>query len=85
MKRRRILTIAVAILLAALGTVAVLAYVHQANTRAVEGLKAVSVIVAQGAIPLGYPGGPGAARRAAGQPEAAGRVGARRRGPLDHP
>jgi pilus assembly protein CpaB len=57
LKRRRILTIAVAILLAALGTVSVLAYVHQANTRAVEGLRAVSVIVAQGAIPSGTPAG----------------------------
>ena len=55
--KRRILIITVAILLAALGTVSVLAYVHQANTRAVEGLKAVSVLVAQGAIPSGMPAG----------------------------
>ena len=55
--KRRILTIAAAILLAALGTVSVLAYVHQANTRAVNGLKAVSVLVAQGAIPAGTPAG----------------------------
>jgi pilus assembly protein CpaB len=47
------LTIVVAIVLAALGTVLVLAYVHQANTRAVAGLQAVNVIVAQGAIPSG--------------------------------
>jgi pilus assembly protein CpaB len=47
------LTIAVAVVLAGLGTVLVLAYVHQANTRAVNGLKAVDVIVAQGAIPSG--------------------------------
>ena len=45
------MTITLAIVLAALGTVAVLAYVHQANNRAVEGMKAVNVIVAQGAIP----------------------------------
>ena len=38
--KRRILTIALAVLLAAVGTVAVLAYVHQANNRAVEGVKA---------------------------------------------
>jgi pilus assembly protein CpaB len=47
------LTIAVAIALAGLGTVAVLAYVHQANVRAVNGMKAVDVIVAQGAVPSG--------------------------------
>ena len=47
------MTITLAIVLAALGTVAVLAYVHQANNRAVEGMKAVNVIVAQGAIPSG--------------------------------
>jgi pilus assembly protein CpaB len=51
------LTIVVAVVLAAVGTVAVLAYVHQANTRAVEGLKVVNVIVAQSAIPSGTPSG----------------------------
>lgn len=51
------LTIAVAIVLAGLGTVAVLAYVHQANARAVAGLKAVNVIVAQSAVPAGTPVG----------------------------
>jgi pilus assembly protein CpaB len=51
--KRRILTITLAIVLAAVGTVLVLAYVHQANNRAVEGMRAVDVIVAQGAIPSG--------------------------------
>jgi pilus assembly protein CpaB len=51
--KRRILTIALAVALAAVGTVAMLAYVHQANNRAVQGLKAVDVIVAQSAIPSG--------------------------------
>jgi pilus assembly protein CpaB len=51
--KRRITTIAVAVVLAAFGTVLVLGYVHQANTRAVDGLRAVNVMVAQGAIPAG--------------------------------
>ena len=55
--KRRILTITVAVLLAAVGTVSVLVYVHQANNRAVAGLKAVSVIVAKGSIPSGTPAG----------------------------
>jgi pilus assembly protein CpaB len=53
LKRRRVLTVTVAILLAAVGTVLVLGYVHQANKRAVAGLKAVNVIVVQGSIPSG--------------------------------
>jgi pilus assembly protein CpaB len=57
MLKRRILTVALAVLLAAVGTVAVLAYVHQANIRAVAGLKAVNVIVAEGAIPSGTSAG----------------------------
>jgi pilus assembly protein CpaB len=55
--RRRILTIALAVVLAAVGTLAVLGYVHQANERAVQGLKAVSVLVAGSAIPSGTPAG----------------------------
>ena len=55
--RRRILTIALATLLAAVGTVAVLAYVHQANVRAVNGVQAVNVLVAESAIPSGTPAG----------------------------
>ena len=55
--KRRILTIALAVVLAAVGTVAVLGYVHQANNRAVEGVKAVNVIVAESAIPSGTSAG----------------------------
>jgi pilus assembly protein CpaB len=55
--KRRILTITVAVLLAAIGTLSVLVYVHQANTRAVQGMKAVSVIVAKGSIPSGTSAG----------------------------
>jgi pilus assembly protein CpaB len=55
--RRRILTIALAVVLAAVGTVAVLGYVHQANERAVQGIKAVSVLVAGTAIPSGTSAG----------------------------
>lgn len=55
--KRRILTIALAVALAAVGTVAVLAYVHQANIRAVKGVQAVNVVVAQRAIPSGTAAG----------------------------
>jgi pilus assembly protein CpaB len=51
------LTIALAVLLAVLGTGLVLAYVHKANTRALEGMHAVTVIVAQKAMPSGTPAG----------------------------
>ena len=51
--KRRVLTIAAALLLAVLGTAGVLAYVHQANARAVAGMKAVSTLVAQQQIPAG--------------------------------
>lgn len=51
--KRRTLTIALAALLAMLGTVAVLAYVHQANDRAVAGLRAEAVIIAKATIPSG--------------------------------
>lgn len=51
--KTRLLTITLAAVLAMLGIVAVLAYVHQANDRAVNGLKAETVMVAAGAIPAG--------------------------------
>ena len=51
--KRRVVTVALAVLLAVLGTVGVLAYVHQADARAVAGLKAVSTLVAQQEIPAG--------------------------------
>jgi pilus assembly protein CpaB len=47
------MTVALALLLAALGTAGVLGYVHQANTRALAGQKAVSVLVATKTIPSG--------------------------------
>jgi pilus assembly protein CpaB len=55
--KRRVLTVVAAVLLAAVGTLAVLAYVHQANNRAVEGLKVVNVVVAQNEIPSGTSAG----------------------------
>ena len=55
--RRRVLTAALAVLLAVLGTVGVLAYVRQADTRAVAGMKAVSVLVARQRIPSGTSAG----------------------------
>jgi pilus assembly protein CpaB len=51
--RRRLLTVVLAVLLALLGTGAVLAYVRQANNRALQGQKAVTVLVAQQVIPSG--------------------------------
>lgn len=53
MKQRRTLTIALAAVLAFAGAVAVLVYVHQANNRAVAGLKAAQVIIAKTLIPAG--------------------------------
>jgi pilus assembly protein CpaB len=50
---RRLLTIALAALLAVFGVVAVLAYVRQANDRAVTGLRAEWVLLAKAAIPAG--------------------------------
>jgi len=55
--KRRVLTVVVAVLLAAVGTLAVLAYVHQANNRAVAGLKTMTVVVAQSTVPSGTPAG----------------------------
>ncbi|BBH17207.1 hypothetical protein Back2_14940 [Nocardioides baekrokdamisoli] len=54
MKRRPIL-IALAVLLALIGTGAVYAYVHTADSRAVNGMKAVSVLVVSKEIPVGTP------------------------------
>lgn len=50
---RRVLTIVLAVGLAVLGTLAVLVYVNHADTRAVAGQKAVTVLVASKAIPSG--------------------------------
>jgi pilus assembly protein CpaB len=54
---RRVLAIAMALLLAVIGTGAVLAYVNRATARAMAGLKAVNVLVAQQQIPAGTPVG----------------------------
>ena len=51
--KRRILAVALAIVLAILGTAGVLAYVHKADTRAIEGMKAVTVLVAQQQVASG--------------------------------
>jgi pilus assembly protein CpaB len=51
--KRRVLSVALALLLAVAGTGAVLAYVRQADNRALAGQKAVSVLVAENAIPSG--------------------------------
>jgi pilus assembly protein CpaB len=51
--KRRTLTVMLAVLLAVLGTGAVLVYVHQANTRALAGQRAVTALVAQGLVPAG--------------------------------
>ncbi len=55
--KRRVLTVALAVLLALIGIVAVLAYVHKANQRAIQGLKAVKVLVASQPIPAGTSAG----------------------------
>lgn len=52
MKRRPIL-IALAVLLALIGTGSVYVYVHNADSRAVNGMKAVSVLVVTKEIPVG--------------------------------
>lgn len=51
--KARLLTITLALVVGIVGIVAVLAYVRQANERAVSGLKAETVMVAAGAIPAG--------------------------------
>ncbi|MEV0287508.1 MULTISPECIES: Flp pilus assembly protein CpaB [unclassified Kribbella] len=51
--KRRVLTIVMAVALAVLGTLAVLVYVNNADARAVAGQQAVTVLVADKAIPSG--------------------------------
>ena len=51
--KRRLLIIVLALILAAVGTSGVLTYVKGANTRAIAGMRAVSVLVAQKQIPSG--------------------------------
>jgi pilus assembly protein CpaB len=51
--KARLLTITLALVVGIVGIVAVLAYVRQANERAVNGLRAETVVVANGAIPAG--------------------------------
>jgi pilus assembly protein CpaB len=51
--RTRMLTIVLAAVLGLFGVVAVVAYAHQANQRAVAGLQAETVMVANAAIPAG--------------------------------
>src|SRR5215469_5980290 len=52
---RRIITIAAAVLLAVLGAAGVLEYVHQADQRALSGMRAVNAYVATAQIPSGTP------------------------------
>src|SRR5579863_1692757 len=54
---RRALVVALALLLAVIGTGAVLAYVNRADARAMAGFKPVNVLVAQRQIPVGTPAG----------------------------
>jgi pilus assembly protein CpaB len=51
--KRRVLTVILAIVLAVLGTAGVLAYVHKADSRALDGMRPVSVLVAQSQIAAG--------------------------------
>ncbi len=51
--KRRLLIASLALLLAAVGTGGVLSYIKQADARAIAGMKAVSVLVAQKQIPSG--------------------------------
>jgi pilus assembly protein CpaB len=51
----RVVSIALALLLAVIGTAAVAAYVSRASARALSGLKAVTVLVAQQQIPADTP------------------------------
>ena len=55
--KRRVLTVGLALLLATLGTVGVLAYVRQADNRAIAGQRAVEVLVAGKLIPSGTAAG----------------------------
>jgi pilus assembly protein CpaB len=51
--KARLLTITLALVVGIVGVVAVLSYVRQANERAINGLRAETVVVANGAIPAG--------------------------------
>lgn len=53
--RFRLLAIVLAVVLAVIGVAAILAYVRQANVRAINGLKTEAVLVATGTIPAGTP------------------------------
>ena len=55
--KRRLLIIVLALILAAVGTTGVLSYVRGADTRAIAGMKAVSVLVAQKKITSGTTAG----------------------------
>lgn len=55
--KRRLLTIALTLLLAAVGTVAVLLYVRNADARALAGKRAVPVVVADKRVPAGTSAG----------------------------
>jgi pilus assembly protein CpaB len=55
--KKRLLTIVLALVLAGIGTSGVLAYAKQADARAITGMKAVSVLVAQKLIPSGTSAG----------------------------
>jgi pilus assembly protein CpaB len=55
--KRRLVIIVLALILAAVGAGGVLAYAKGANARAIAGMKAVSVLVAQKAIPAGTAAG----------------------------
>ncbi len=55
--KRRLLIIVLALILAAVGTSGVLAYVKGANARAIAGMKAVSVLIAAKIIPSGTTAG----------------------------
>jgi pilus assembly protein CpaB len=55
--KRRLVIVVLALILAAVGTSGVLAYVKGANARAVAGMKAVSVLVAQKVVPSGTSAG----------------------------
>ncbi len=55
--KRRLLIIVLALILAAVGTSGVLAYVKGANARAIAGMKAVSVLIAAKTIPSGTTAG----------------------------
>src|ERR1035438_7445231 len=55
--KQRLLIIVLALVLAAIGTSGVLAYAHGADARAVTGMEAVSVLVAQKQIPSGTSAG----------------------------